>query len=440
MRENVEINHLTNNFLNQTIQVLHVDDDEALLHLTKEILETDNSIKVQIALSVKDAFEKLAKETFDVIVSDFQMPEKDGVQFLKELREQGFKIPFIIFTGKGREDVAVNALNYGAFRYLNKNGNPKVVCADLAIAIRQAAEQLTNEKTLQEKTRLNQFLLETLPYATFFLHSKTRDIPISSQMAIVNDNLQLQVFAVNRNAAEELQKSEQRLELMYDKLRVVGSLTRHDVRNKLFTIQGNVHLARRKLETGKDASPYLEKIDQAIEKIVEVFDFAKVYEKIGEENLALVNVEKTVKEVLTLFPEQPDLKLSCHCKGLFIKSDSLLKDVFFNLVSNTLRYSQKATKIKITFKEEDNIFKLIYEDDGVGFAENEKPFIFKDASSMTIKAGYGFFLIDKIINNYGWTIEETGEFGKGARFEINIPLSEDPQDPRYLFEKETKTA
>ena len=52
------------------------------------------------------------------------MPIKNGLEFLKELRDQQSDIPFILFTGKGREDVAVKALNLGADRYVNKNGSP----------------------------------------------------------------------------------------------------------------------------------------------------------------------------------------------------------------------------------------------------------------------------------------------------------------------------
>lgn len=54
------------------------------------------------------------------------MPEIDGLEFLEIIREEkGMDIPFIMFTGKGREDVAMDALNLGADRYIQKGGNPK---------------------------------------------------------------------------------------------------------------------------------------------------------------------------------------------------------------------------------------------------------------------------------------------------------------------------
>ena len=109
------------------IQVLHVDDDQAFLSMAKQCLELKNDVQVESTNSVQEAFEKLKTKTYDVIVSDYQMADKDGLEFLRELDASGNKIPFILFTGKGRNEVAVKALNLGAFRYVSKNGAPDAV-------------------------------------------------------------------------------------------------------------------------------------------------------------------------------------------------------------------------------------------------------------------------------------------------------------------------
>jgi CheY-like chemotaxis protein len=64
--------------LNEKIRVLHVDDDSGFLKISKQCLETEPSIQVDTALSVEEAFKKMEKGKFDIIVSDYQMPEKDG--------------------------------------------------------------------------------------------------------------------------------------------------------------------------------------------------------------------------------------------------------------------------------------------------------------------------------------------------------------------------
>jgi DNA-binding NtrC family response regulator len=133
--------------LNEKIQVLHVDDDLGLLRIFKQCLEVEASIQVDTANSVEEAFKKLRKKKYDVVVSDYQMPIKDGLDFLKELREKGSRIPFIIFTGKGREDVAIKALNLGANRYLNKMGETRAVFMELAHSI----TELVKARRAEEK-------------------------------------------------------------------------------------------------------------------------------------------------------------------------------------------------------------------------------------------------------------------------------------------------
>jgi len=132
------------------IRVLLVDDDTSLLKLAKRALQTEGSFQVETALSVQEAFQKIKEEKFDVIVSDYMMPDKDGLTFLKELREKGENIPFIIFTGKGREEVAKEALNLGADQYLSKTGDPEIVYRELAHSITKAAKIREAEEALRD--------------------------------------------------------------------------------------------------------------------------------------------------------------------------------------------------------------------------------------------------------------------------------------------------
>jgi len=131
-------------------RVLYVDDDLALLEVTRIFLEKTGEFKVDTVLSVKDAREALTKESYDIVVSDYQMPEMNGITFLKQLRHQGNTIPFIIFTGRGQENVVIEALNAGADFYIQKGVDPKVQFADLVNKIRQAVRRSTAESSLKE--------------------------------------------------------------------------------------------------------------------------------------------------------------------------------------------------------------------------------------------------------------------------------------------------
>ena len=86
--------------------ILAVDDEEPLCVLTKEFLEISGALEVDIAGSVSEARVAIAQRRYDAIVSDYQMPGEDGIQFLKSLRASGDTIPFILIhrqrQGRGR--------------------------------------------------------------------------------------------------------------------------------------------------------------------------------------------------------------------------------------------------------------------------------------------------------------------------------------------------
>jgi CheY-like chemotaxis protein len=143
------------------ISVLYVDDEEVLLDIGKTYLERTGKLKVDITTSVSRALELLSTSHYDVIVSDYQMPEMDGIEFLKTLRKQFPKLPFIIFTGKGREEVAVEAFEYGADFYMQKGGAPKPQFTELARKIITAHEHRQGEFHIYRLNRLYSLLSAT---------------------------------------------------------------------------------------------------------------------------------------------------------------------------------------------------------------------------------------------------------------------------------------
>lgn len=125
------------------IRVLMVDDDSNMLELTRIFLARSGDILVDTTESAAEALEKLNDERcpYEVVISDYAMPEMDGITFLKEVRNRTLDLPFILFTGKSREEVVIEALNCGADYYMQKDGNPKVLFAELSHQIQQAADR-----------------------------------------------------------------------------------------------------------------------------------------------------------------------------------------------------------------------------------------------------------------------------------------------------------
>jgi PAS domain S-box-containing protein len=122
-------------------RVLYVDDEPALLEIAKIFLERTGNFTVDTLTSARQAVIYVKTQQYDAIISDYQMPEMDGIEFLKLVRNSGNTLPFILFTGRGREEVVIQALNEGADFYLQKGGDPLSQFTELTHKIRQAIQQ-----------------------------------------------------------------------------------------------------------------------------------------------------------------------------------------------------------------------------------------------------------------------------------------------------------
>ncbi|WFN35612.1 response regulator [Methanogenium sp. S4BF] len=146
----------------QRISLLYVDDEPALLELTRQYLERSGNFDVTIAPNALEAIRKLSEEPFDAIVSDYEMPEMTGIEFLKHVRAEGNGIPFLIFTGRGREEVVIEALNYGADFYIQKGGVPRAQFAELTNKIRYAVSRRRGEEALRHSEERYRFIADNV--------------------------------------------------------------------------------------------------------------------------------------------------------------------------------------------------------------------------------------------------------------------------------------
>jgi PAS domain S-box-containing protein len=235
-----------------------------------------------------------------------------------------------------------------------------------------------------------------------------------------------------KEAEEKLERMMNELVTINEKLGVVGRLTRHDARNKLSVIANNLYLAKQKLAADHGALEFLGDIESAIDQMEKIFDFARNYEMLGVEELSYMDVGKTVEEAAMLLSGMNEVKLVNKCKGLAVMTDSLLRQLFYNLMDDTLKHGGKVTQIRVHYEEGEDMLKLVYEDDGVGIPENEKELIFNEGYGKG--TGYGLYLIKKTCEVYGWTIRETGKRGKGAQFTMCVPKMNKNGKASYHFD------
>ncbi len=267
-------------------------------------------------------------------------------------------------------------------------------------------------------------------YPLAIRHKTGRITPVLYNASIYkNQRGEIQVFAAARDItelkkAEELvKKNHSRICTMNEKLHVVGGLTRHDVGNKLMTIKANSYLLKKQFGDIPGLAEYLKNIDYVVDSCDKLFEFSRLYEKIGIEEPAKIDVEKCFDEAVELMPNLGNIKIFNDCHGVEVTADSLLRQFFYNLIENSLKHGQKVSQIRLSFIANDNEIDLFYEDDGVGIPEYDKPKIFNEGFTTGNGSGLGLKLIKKIAEVYNWKITEEGKPTEGVKFVITIPTT-----------------
>ena len=162
------------------ISVLYVDDEPSLLEICRTFLEQTGEFRVDTCESAKEALVRLSHTAYDAIISDYQMPFVDGITLLKDVRRTVGDIPFILFTGRGREEIVIEALTCGADFYIQKGGNPVVQFAELGHQVRQAVSRKKAVNDVRESEKRLADIINFLPDATFAIDGEGKVIAWNS--------------------------------------------------------------------------------------------------------------------------------------------------------------------------------------------------------------------------------------------------------------------
>jgi PAS domain S-box-containing protein len=129
-----------------TITVLHVEDDESFADMAASMLETvTDDVEVVTATDAEAALARLDEAPVDCVVSDYDMPGRNGLELLAAVHDDHPDLPFVLFTGKGSEEIASRAISAGVSDYLQKSGGRD--CYEmLAKRIRDAVERYRSEE------------------------------------------------------------------------------------------------------------------------------------------------------------------------------------------------------------------------------------------------------------------------------------------------------
>lgn len=133
------------------ISVLLVDDEPPALDSGKRYLEAQGHYKVSTTLSPLTALGMLKTGHYDIIISDYNMPDMDGIGFLKQVRAAYPSLPFILYTSKSRSDIAGEAFDNEADFYLQRTGNPVLVMEELTQKIQLIVERRSMQEALRSR-------------------------------------------------------------------------------------------------------------------------------------------------------------------------------------------------------------------------------------------------------------------------------------------------
>jgi PAS domain S-box-containing protein len=197
-------------------------------------------------------------------------------------------------------------------------------------------------------------------------------------------------------------------------INLMTSVTRHDILNDVSAILGYLGILRMKFQNPALAY-YFNKLEELTKAIQHLISDTKNYQNLGISEPTWQDIDKIIRHLQ--IPET--VKFTVDLQSVEIYADPMLEKVFFNLLDNSIRHGGKVTEIRISSRQSNEELMVVWEDNGTGIPEEEKDNIFENGYGKN--TGHGLFLCREILTITDMTIQETGEPGKGARFEIMVP-------------------
>ncbi len=371
--------------MSNQLKILIVDDDQADRNNVRRLLKRAGlETEITEAADYEEAKEKMSNNLFDCVLIDYLLPDRDGLTLVREIRQQGVKIPLIILTGHGDEEIAVDMMKAGASDYLSKF-------------------RLT-------PSRLNQAMQNAL-----------------------------RIYEAEQEAAIAKQEKEH---LAKQKEDFIARMT-HDLRTPLVSANHILELFKEGLygEITPEMSRVIQVIIRSNKNLLEmVSNLLEVYfhengeKKLNFTKFKIIDLLEEVFQELAPLAREKGLELSLNAENtgeIFLNGDVLeLRRVFSNLISNGIKFTEQGyVKIHlIPATEEDAFVTIVIEDTGIGIAAEELPRIFDRLYSGSLESstsGLGLYLSRRIIDAHGGTISVTSELERGSSFSVRLPAYKD---------------
>jgi len=228
--------------MRETISVLHVDDEPNFTDLVKDFLESQNErFAVETCHRVDKGLERLAQNSLDCVVSDYDMPGKNGIEFLKAVRSKWADLPFILYTGKGSEEVASDAISAGSTDYIQKQSGTEHYTL-LSNRIQNAVEQYQAKMTAQRTDERYHNLVDTAPIPILLFDADGKSV-YANEAAVTFLNAESYADLENEPFTQFLHPDEQ--EMATDRFQTLMSEGEHaqEIEYRVRTVDGELKRA-----------------------------------------------------------------------------------------------------------------------------------------------------------------------------------------------------
>ena len=443
------------------IRTLVVDDSEFFAQMTAETLTEEHDIEAVAVHSGTAAAKRLADEEFDCVVSDYEMPEMDGLALLSTIREDDPSLPFILLTGRGDEETASKAIAAGVADYLLKlevvedkqygrlaNRIESVVEQDrtrkkfkslvenspdgiaqitekgvLLSANPAMAERLGEDPDAITGERLTDLMETDIARRRVVAVRRAIEegVPVETEDSLAGRHYQNQfvpveshreratVQLVSRDVTERVER-EQELKRQNERLEEFASVVSHDLRNPL-----NVAKSAMELLDRDDEDDLLGKIDRSLDRMSEIIEDVLTLAREGQavDEPEDVSVEAVAEEVWGMV--ETDESILTVATSAEIRADpTRAQDLLANLFRNAVEHNDDPVTVTVGTVGDDGFY---VEDDGVGVPEDVDVFQMGHSTAED-GTGIGLAIVAQIADAHGWHVELTEGDDGGARFEL----------------------
>ncbi len=382
-------------------KILIVDDDEVIVSLV-ELLLKKRGFEVLSAANGDQCLQMVAKHSPALVLLDYMMPVMNGLDTLKQIKNQYSDISVVMFTGKGNEEVAVELMRAGAADYLCKPFASKSLIKriDEVLSIRQV--EIKNRELLKERESLQDEIKQW------------------------NTKLEQRV----REKSFELERAHKEI-IQSEKLAALGHMSAgmaHEIRNPLNSINlfAQILLSAEGLD-GENQS-YVYKITQEVERIDEILIqmLASNSNHTNKQQIDLVEIiEKVIGDYQTrIESQQIELEINLNRKTPLIRVDPLeVEKIFTNLIGNALYEMPDGGTLTIVLQADVEKIIIMVSDTGPGIASKNIPRIFDPFFTTKEKGtGFGLSVVLRVVNSLGGRITVDSPPSAGACFIIELPL------------------